>query len=100
MNVTLKPFDFAQAVARAGLGTDGVPLAKAAVLDLSVGEDVTPPGTRLALYTAGADGVWRRVGGTLDPAGARITTSFSGAGEYALFGAPPRSPDLTVPLGD
>jgi flagellar hook-basal body complex protein FliE len=28
MNVTLKPFDFAQAVARAGLGTDGVPLAK------------------------------------------------------------------------
>jgi flagellar hook-basal body complex protein FliE len=30
MNVTLKPFDFAQAVARAGLGTDGVPLAKTA----------------------------------------------------------------------
>jgi flagellar hook-basal body complex protein FliE len=28
MNVTLKPFDFAQAVARAGPGTDGVPLAK------------------------------------------------------------------------
>src|SRR5436190_3544797 len=28
MNVTLKPFDFAQAVARAGLGTDGIPLAK------------------------------------------------------------------------
>jgi flagellar hook-basal body complex protein FliE len=28
MNVTLKPFDFAGAVARAGLGTDGVPLAK------------------------------------------------------------------------
>ena len=26
MNVTLKPFDFAQAVARAGLGTDGMPL--------------------------------------------------------------------------
>ena len=30
MNVTLKPFDFAQAVARAGLGTDGVPLANKA----------------------------------------------------------------------
>ena len=30
MNVTLKPFDFAQAVARAGLGTDGVPLGKSA----------------------------------------------------------------------
>src|ERR1700687_2945389 len=28
MNVTLKPFDFAQAVARAGLGTDGMPLAR------------------------------------------------------------------------
>jgi flagellar hook-basal body complex protein FliE len=28
MNVTLKPFDFAQATARAGLGLDGVPLAK------------------------------------------------------------------------
>ena len=28
MNVTLKPFDFAQAVARAGLGIDGVPLAR------------------------------------------------------------------------
>jgi flagellar hook-basal body complex protein FliE len=28
MNVTLKPFDFAQAVARAGLGTNGVPLEK------------------------------------------------------------------------
>jgi flagellar hook-basal body complex protein FliE len=29
MNVTLKPFDFAQAVARAGLTTDGQPVAKA-----------------------------------------------------------------------
>lgn len=27
MELKLKPFDFAQAVARAGLGTDGVPLA-------------------------------------------------------------------------
>lgn len=26
MNVTLKPFDFAQAVARAGMNTDGTPL--------------------------------------------------------------------------
>ncbi|MEO6362749.1 MAG: flagellar hook-basal body complex protein FliE [Caldimonas sp.] len=30
MNVTMKPFDFAQAVARAGLGADGVPLARPA----------------------------------------------------------------------
>lgn len=29
MNVTLKPFDFAQAVARAGLTTDGQPIGKA-----------------------------------------------------------------------
>lgn len=29
MNVTLKPFDFAQAVARAGLSSDGRPLARA-----------------------------------------------------------------------
>ena len=29
MNVTLKPFDFAQAVARAGLATNGQPLHKA-----------------------------------------------------------------------
>ncbi len=28
MNVTLKPFDFAQAVARAGLASNGQPLAK------------------------------------------------------------------------
>jgi flagellar hook-basal body complex protein FliE len=28
MNVSLKPFDFAQAVARAGLATDGQPLSK------------------------------------------------------------------------
>ena len=28
MNVTLKPFDFAQAAARAGLGVDGHPLAR------------------------------------------------------------------------
>ena len=29
MNVTLKPFDFAQAVARAGLRPDGMPLVRA-----------------------------------------------------------------------
>ena len=28
MNVSLKPFDFAQAVARAGMGVDGQPLAR------------------------------------------------------------------------
>ena len=33
MNVTLKPFDFAQAVARAGLSTQGQPLRKAASVE-------------------------------------------------------------------
>ena len=33
MNVTLKPFDFAQAVARAGLATNGQPLAGSKPLD-------------------------------------------------------------------
>jgi flagellar hook-basal body complex protein FliE len=33
MNVTLKPFDFAQAVARAGLGTDGQPLARSKAVE-------------------------------------------------------------------
>ncbi len=33
MNVTLKPFDFAQAVARAGLNTQGQPLGKAKPVD-------------------------------------------------------------------
>ena len=33
MNVTLKPFDFAQAVARAGLTTSGHPLPKAKAVE-------------------------------------------------------------------
>mgnify|MGYP006347868803 CR=1 FL=1 len=33
MNVTLKPFDFAQAVARAGLGANGQPLQKSGALE-------------------------------------------------------------------
>ena len=33
MNVTLKPFDFAQAVARAGLATNGQPLQKTNATD-------------------------------------------------------------------
>ena len=33
MNVTLKPFDFAQAVARAGLATNGQPLQKSAATE-------------------------------------------------------------------
>ena len=33
MNVTLKPFDFAQAVARAGLATNGQPLHKSGAVE-------------------------------------------------------------------
>ena len=44
MNVTLKPFDFAQAVARAGLAIDGQPLAR--------GKPVQGPGFQQALTQA------------------------------------------------
>ena len=44
MNVTLKPFDFAQAVARAGLTTQGEPIAK--------GKDVQGGGFAQALTQA------------------------------------------------
>jgi flagellar hook-basal body complex protein FliE len=45
MNVTLKPFDFAQAVARAGLDTNGMPLGRA-------GGAVEGPGFSAALTQA------------------------------------------------
>ena len=80
------------------IGTAGVPLEKVAVLDFSVGMVAMAPGARFAVYTSVSDGVWRRVGGTLDAAGERITTSFSAAGSYALFGVPTGAPDLAVPL--
>jgi flagellar hook-basal body complex protein FliE len=44
MNVTLKPFDFAQAVARAGLATNGQPIANA--------KTVQGPGFQQALTNA------------------------------------------------
>ncbi len=70
------------------VGTEGVPLEKTAALDLEVAGDAAPPGTRLTIYVAGDDGVWRRLGGTLDAAGARLATPFSAAGNYAIFAAP------------
>jgi hypothetical protein len=70
------------------VGMEGVPLEKTAALDLSVTGDTAPPGTRLTLYVAGDDGVWRRLGGTPDAAGARLATPFSAAGNYAIFAAP------------
>ncbi len=44
MNVTLKPFDFAQAVARAGLSTNGQPLVR--------NQPVEAPGFQQALTQA------------------------------------------------
>lgn len=44
MNVTLKPFDFAQAVARAGLATNGQPLQRSKAAE--------PPGFQQALTEA------------------------------------------------
>jgi ligand-binding sensor domain-containing protein len=74
--------------ANEGANSSPVPLDKAAVLDLAVTGDVPPPGTRLSLYFAGADSVWRPLGGTVDPASARISTPFNAPGSYALFAAP------------
>ena len=57
MNVTLKPFDFAQAVARAGLGIDGVPLAKGG-----------------AAAAGGSSGFQGALGQALTPSASRRTT--------------------------
>ena len=70
------------------VGMEGVPLEKTAALDLDVTGATTLPGTRLTLYVAGDDGVWRRLGGTLDAAGARLATPYSAAGNYGIFAAP------------
>ena len=68
---------------------EGVPLDKTATLDLAVAGDVAPPGSSLTLYFEGGDNVWRRLGGTLDGAGARLATPFSSPGNYAIFAASP-----------
>jgi len=85
------------------IGTEGVALAKEAVLDMVVlaqgaGGSAMPAGSRLAFYTKAPDGEWRRVGGTVDPTGARITTSIPGAGSYAVFAAPPGASDVAPKL--
>jgi hypothetical protein len=79
------------------IGTEGVTLQKDAILDLAVATTGVPPGLHPALYAAESGGGWRRVGGTLDGTGTRITTSIPAAGSYALFGASPGA-DLGEPL--
>jgi hypothetical protein len=66
---------------------EDVPLVKTAVFDLAVTGSAAP-GSRLALYFAGADSVWRRLGGTPDAAGARLATPFSAPGRFAVFASP------------
>ena len=55
MKLELKPFDFAQAAARAGLRTDGQPLGRlggAAALDSGGSEAVSPANFRTAMAQA------------------------------------------------
>ena len=80
------------------VGLEGVPLEKTAILDLSVSGATAPAGTRLAIYVAGNDGAWRRLGGTLDAASARIATPFSAAGRFALFASPGETSAAGGPL--
>jgi len=70
------------------VGTEGVPLAKTAVLDLAIASPSAPPGERLTIYARGSDAVWRPLGGTLDAAGARISTPLADSGSFAVYLAP------------
>jgi ligand-binding sensor domain-containing protein len=67
-----------------------VTLAKTATLDVAV------PGSAAgaAVYSAGPDSAWRRIGGTLDVGTGRITVPVSGPGRYALYreGSVPATP--------
>jgi ligand-binding sensor domain-containing protein len=77
-------------------GTEGVPLLKPAILDvaLPISTITIPAGTRLAFYAAGADQVWKRLGGTIDESGQRLATTITAAGSYAVYAAPG---DATLP---
>lgn len=77
--------------------TEGVPIEKTAVLDLAVPTGGAPAGKRLAVYRQGTGGAWQRLGGTLDPNGARLSTPISSAGSYAVYAAP-RNAEITAPL--
>ena len=67
-----------------------VPLEKTAILDraVSIATISFPADTRLAFYFAGSDNVWKRIGGTLDEASDRFSTTFTSAGNYAIYAAP------------
>ena len=67
-----------------------VPLEKTAILDreVSIATISFPAGTRLAFYFAGSDNVWKRIGGTLDEATNRFATTFTSAGNFAIYAAP------------
>lgn len=67
-----------------------VPLEKTAILDreISIATISFPAGSRLSFYYAGADNVWKRIGGTLDEATNRFATTFISAGNFAIYAAP------------
>jgi hypothetical protein len=67
------------------LTLEDVPLAKPVLLDLAVAEGTTSPGARLALYFAGGDSTWRRLGGTFDAANRRLAAPVSAAGRFATY---------------
>jgi hypothetical protein len=70
--------------------SQSVPLEKTAILDreVSIATISFPAGTRLAFYFAGSDNVWKRIGGTLDEATHRFATTFTNAGNFAIYAAP------------
>jgi hypothetical protein len=67
------------------LGWSGGSLQKTSTVDLSFAGCSWPAGATLALYAAGADSAWRRVGGTVDPASSRIRATLEHPGRLALF---------------
>ena len=61
MNVTLKPFDFAQAVARAGLSTNGQPLTTGKVAGADFQQALTQALSAVSKSQTDADSMQREV---------------------------------------
>lgn len=54
-------------------------------LPVPAGAGAVPAGTPLAVYAAGADSVWRRVGGTFAAGDSTLRLSFDAPGRFAVF---------------
>jgi len=83
-----------------GIGWQGATLEKSATLTMSgrmvPGLSRLPvpgAGAELAVYAAGSDSIWHRVGGTFEPADSTLSLALASPGRYAVFaetaGAPP-----------